>query len=153
MQGPVSRDENLGGRMHIRTLIDLCLGSLLVACLGPAAVGPGLPKTSQGFSESMRWRDYQSAALYLQPHVRTAFLDQFKEDEDLHVVESRMQKIDLHENEGWAEAEYVMEYFRLPSNRVKKWRWTQRWVLIQEKVTKPGVWLIETAPPQLPWNE
>ncbi|MBN1958712.1 MAG: hypothetical protein JXQ81_00110 [Desulfuromonadales bacterium] len=126
---------------------------VLTACLGPIDAGPGLPKTSQGFSEAMRWRDFQNAALYLQPELRDVFLDQFKQDDDLHIVDSRILKVDLHDNEGWAEAEYVMEYYRLPSSRVQKWQWSQRWRLVQQKMTKPGVWLIENAPPALPWNE
>jgi hypothetical protein len=58
--------------------------------------------------------------------------------------------VDLHKNEGWADAEYVLEYYRLPSTRIKKWCWEQRWRLIKEKMTKPGVWLIENIPPALP---
>lgn len=131
----------------------IAVAVLLTACLGPMDAGPGLPQTSQGFSESMRWGDFQSAALYLQAEVRDVFLDQFHEDEDLHIVDSRILKVDLHENEGWAQADYVMEYYRLPSNQIKKWHWSQRWNLVQQKVTKPGVWLIENAPPKLPWNE
>lgn len=139
--------------MRFSALMIILSGILLCACLGPVDVNPGLPKTSQGFSESMRWKDFQNAALYLQPAVRDLFLEQFKEDEDLHVVDSRILKVDLHADEGWAEAEYMMEYYRLPSSQVKKWRWEQRWSLVQEKVTKPGVWLIEDAPPKLPWNQ
>jgi hypothetical protein len=109
--------------MRFTALMIMFLGVLLSACLGPIDAGPGLPKTSQGFSESMRWQDFQGAALYLQPEVRDLFLERFKEDEDLHVVDSRILKVDLHASEGWAEAEYMMEYYRLPSSRVKKWRW------------------------------
>ncbi|MCW8892319.1 MAG: hypothetical protein OQK50_03490 [Deltaproteobacteria bacterium] len=137
---------------NLKSLL-LLASFLLSACLGPVAGGPGLPKTSEGFSESMRWRDYQSAALYLQPEARSVFLEQFKPDEDLHVVDSRILKVDLHEKEGSAEAEYMLEYYRLPSTRIKKWYWTQRWTLIQEKMTKSGAWLIENAPPALPWNQ
>lgn len=139
--------------MHYCQRLILLVSFLLAACLGPADVGPGLPKTSQGFSESMRWRDFQSAALYLQASAQGAFLEQFKQDEDLHVVDSRIVKVDLHEEEGWAEAEYMMEYYRLPSTRIKKWYWTQRWTKVQEKMTKSGIWLIENAPPALPWNQ
>lgn len=131
----------------------LLLCPLLTACLGTVDVGPGLDKISQGFSESMRWRDYPNAATYLQLDVRDAFLKQFKEDEDLHIVDSSILSIDMHPDEGWADAVYVMEYYRLPSSQVKKWRWEQRWRLIQEKLTKPGVWLIENEPPALPWRQ
>ncbi len=133
-------------------LILMLFCPLLAACIGPVDTGPGLPKIIQRFSESMRWQDYPGAAMYLQQQVRDAFLEQFKEDADLHVVDSRIMSVDLHEDKGWADAEYVLEYYRLPSTRIKKWSWTQHWRLVQEEMMKSGVWLIENAPPPLPWK-
>ncbi|MCF6266104.1 MAG: hypothetical protein L3J57_06115 [Desulfuromusa sp.] len=136
---------------NLFTLLLLCL--LLNACLGTVDVGPGLAEISQGFSESMRWSDYPNAAAYVQPDARAAFLDKFQEDADLHVVDSHILSIDMYKHEGQADAVYEMEYYRLPSSRIKKWRWKQQWRLFQEKLTKPGVWLIENEPPALPWRE
>ncbi|WP_321367073.1 hypothetical protein [uncultured Desulfuromusa sp.] len=135
----------------ILLLIFLC--PLLSACLGPVDMGPGLDKISFGFSESMRWRDYPGAATYVHPDVRENFLEQFKEDEDLHVVESSILSVAMDASAKRANVVYVMKYYRLPSTRIEKWRWEQQWQLIQEKVAKPGVWLIENAPPTLPWKE
>jgi len=132
-------------------LILLC--PLLSACLGTVDMGPGLDKVSLGFSESMRWRDYAGAAVYVHPDVRDAFLDQFQVDDDLHVVDSQILSLDMTAGEGLANAVYEMEYYRLPSSRIKKWQWQQQWQLVQEKVTKPGVWLIKNEPPALPWKE
>ena len=136
---------------NLLSLLLLC--PLLTACLGSVDIGPGLDKISQGFSESMRWRDYPTAADYVHLDVREAFLEQFTEDEDLHVVDSRILSIDMQQHGGRADAVYVMEYYRLPSSQIKKWRWEQQWRLIQEKLTKPGVWLIENEPPKLPWKQ
>ena len=134
-----------------RSLLLLCL--LLSACLGAVANSPGLPQTSANFSESMRWSDFRTAAEYLQPQLRENFLQQFREDADLHVVDSRMTRVELDESEDRADAEYVMEYYRLPSSRVKKWSWQQQWVLIPGKLAKPDIWLIDNPPPELPWQE
>ena len=131
----------------------LLLSLLLSACLGAVANSPGLPQTSSHFSESMRWSDFRTAAQYLQPQLRESFLEQFREDADLHVVDSRMTSVELNEAENRAEAEYVMEYYRLPSSRVKKWFWQQQWILIPGEMTKPDIWLIGNAPPELPWQE
>ncbi len=125
----------------------------LSACLGLTDSGIGLPKTSEGFGESMRWKDFQTASIYMKADVRDRFLEQFVEDEDLFIVESRVVKVDLHEEEGRADVVYQMQYYRLPSSAIKKWNWTQHWTLERGKATKPGVWLIENEPPQLPWSE
>ncbi len=131
----------------------LLLSPLLTACLGTVDVGPGLDTISRGFSESMRWSDYSGALRYVHPDVHAAFSEQFTEDEDLRIVDSKMLGIDMGQEKGQADAVYVLEYYRLPSSRVKKWRWEQQWRLVQKKVTKPGVWLIENEPPSLPWKE
>ncbi|MEE4254785.1 MAG: hypothetical protein V2I50_12160 [Desulfuromusa sp.] len=136
---------------NLLLLILLC--PLLSACLGTVDMGPGLDKISFGFSESMRWQDFSGAAVYVHPDVRGFFLDQFQEDEDLHIVESQVLSIDMTVGKGQANAVYEMEYYRLPSSRIKKWQWQQQWRLVQEKMTKPGVWLIENEPPVLPWKE
>lgn len=136
---------------NLLLLIPLCL--LLSACLGPVDMGPGLDKISSGFSESMRWQDFPGAALYVNPDVRGFFLDQFQEDEDLHIVESQILSIDMTAGKGQADAVYEMEYYRLPSSRIKKWQWQQQWRFVQERMTKPGVWLIDNEPPVLPWKE
>jgi hypothetical protein len=139
--------------MRQRSMLFLLLGFFLSACLGATDMGTPLPQTSDGFSESMRWSDYQTAGIYLTPEARELFLEQFVEDEDLHVVGSRVVKVDLNEAEGRAEVVYQMDYYRLPSGSIKKWRWTQHWVYVREKMTKSGVWLIENGPPKLPWNK
>jgi hypothetical protein len=136
----------------MRKLLTLPLCLLLTACLGSVDVGPGLDKISRGFSESMRWSDYPNAAAYVHPDVREAFLQQFQEDADLHVVDSQILSVDIDQHKGRADAVYVMEYYRLPSGQIKKWRWEQQWRFTQEKMTKPGVWLIENVPPTLPWR-
>jgi hypothetical protein len=136
---------------NLLLLILLC--PLLCACLGTVDMGPGLDKISSGFSESMRWQDFPGAAVYVHPDVRASFLDQFQKDEDLHVVESQILSIDMTPEKGQANVVYEMEYYRLPSSRIKKWQWQQQWRLVQEKMTKPGVWLIENEPPALPWKE
>lgn len=139
--------------MKRRYVFVLLLGFLLSACLGATDMGTPLPQTSDRFSESMRWSDYLTAGIYLKAEARELFLEQFVEDEDLHVVDSRVVKVDLNEVEGRADVVYQMDYYRLPSSSIKKWRWTQHWVYSREKMTKPGVWLIENGPPKLPWNE
>jgi len=136
----------------MRNLLMLLLCLSLTSCLGTVDLGPGLGKISYGFSESMRWSHFSRAADYVDESVRDVFLKQFRADEDLHIVDSAILSINMYP-QGRADAVYVMEYYRLPSSRIKKWRWEQQWRLAQGKLSKSGVWLIENEPPLLPWNE
>jgi len=125
----------------------------LTACLGSSAAGTTPDKPSEGFSESMRWGDYSGAAVYVAPSVRDAFLEQFQEDDDLHVVDSSVSRIDVGKDPNRVVAYYVMEYYHLPSSQIKKWRWKQQWRLIVDEESKDEVWLIDNKPPTLPWRK
>lgn len=134
-------------------LFFLLLTPFLTACLGSTPAGSSPDKPSSGFSESMRWGDYQGAAAYMTPLVRTAFLEQFQEDDDLHIVDSSVSNIDVEKGQKGVDANYVMEYYHLPSSRIKKWRWKQHWRLVKDKKEKSEAWLIDNKPPPLPWRE
>lgn len=135
----------------MRFIIFVICSALLVlpACTGPLDTGPGLDVISDGFCAAMRWRDFIGAGNYLKEDVRNDFLDQFQQDEDLHVVDSRIEQIKLNSETGIAEADYRLEYYRLPSMRVKKWQWTQQWQLISQEALKASVWQIINRPPPL----
>ena len=115
----------------------------------PIETGPDLQATSSRFCEAMRWRDFVGAANLLLPTSRELFLQQFQ-DENLHVVESRVVSVALDESTTGASAEYVMEYYRLPSNRIKKWRWQQQWQLAPPPNATTRLWLIHNDPPAFP---
>jgi len=136
---------------NIFTLLLLAL--LLTACLSSLQLAPKQDKVSEGFSEAMRWSDFQGAAAYVNLRVRGAFMEQFQEDDDLHIVDSSILSIDLGEDKERVDSAYVMEYYRLPSSKIKKWRWQQQWRLIKGKDSDSGTWLIDNEPPPLPWRE
>lgn len=124
---------------------------MLSACVGSAGnPGGDLYKQSKHFSEAMRWGDYIGAGNHMRSDVRTELLDIFQDDEDLHAVASSVYSIDLEPGADVAEVEYRLEYYRLPSMRVKKWSWRQQWKLQHNKGLKSGLWLIVNSPPPVP---
>ena len=134
-------------------LILLFLTPLLAACLGSSSADSTPEKPSEGFSEAMRWSDFPGAAVHMAPGARDAFLEQFQEDDDLHVVDSSVTSIAGGSDSKQIDVIYVMEYYHLPSSQIKKWRWTQHWRLIQDETSKSEAWLIDNEPPHLPWKE
>ncbi len=133
---------------HVLLLIPLLLGG----CLPSPKIGADLPDLLKGFSESMRWKDYQTAAGYLAPSAREAFLNDFVDDKDLQVVGSEYKNVNIQDDDQSALATYVLEYYHLPSPRLQEWRWRQHWIHLQEKGGKSGTWVIEEAPGELPWK-
>ncbi len=132
---------------------------LFVACLllsGCAALTGGetayLPQIADRFTEAMRWKDWHGAVKFMEPEQRAVFLAQFKEDPDLHIVDSQIRNIQPGDEEGSAEVVYLLEYYRLPSARIEGWTWTQQWRRQPGRFAAETVWLISNPPPPLPWN-
>ncbi len=144
------------GDLIMRNFLILLLPLLLLtACLSSLTTmdtGPGIDKISTDFSESMRWSDFTTAAGYLDSDAREVFLEQFVADDDLRIVDSSFLSIRASK-EGDTSAVYILEYYRLPSGTVKKWRWEQQWQLVAGDVSTGGVWLIQNPPPPLPWKK
>lgn len=136
----------------MRFLILLVLTLIFSGCASMKDIDPAedLGTRSDTFSEAMRWKDFEGAARYLTADAKEEFLEQFTEDDKLHIVDSIIKKLEISDELDSADAEYVMEYYRLPSSRVKKWSWTQQWTLIEKE---EKTWQIENAPPQLPWKK
>ena len=130
----------------------ICVVALLglSACTGPLDTGPGPDVLAARFAEAMRWQDFVGASAFVQADVRDEFRQQFTRDDDLKIVESRVERIKLAPETKLVEVDYRMQYYRLPSMRVKKWQWNQQWQLQQEKAMMSGVWLITNAPPEGP---
>ena len=139
----------------MRCFLLLSLVAVFLMLTGCAALTgtktASLPQITDRFAEAMRWKDWHGAARFVEPEQRDAFLEQFKEDPDLHVVDSHIRNIQPGAEEGIAEVVYLLKYYRLPSTRIDEWIWTQQWRQQSSRFYEEGVWLISNPPPPLPW--
>ena len=138
--------------MLLRVVL-LVLLLLTGGCFQTPQMGPDLPELTDDFCEAMRWKDFTSAAGYMTPEVRDDFTQKFIDDKDLYIVGSKIRNVTLHVDEQWAEALYILEYYRLPSSRIKEWRWSQRWEVVGDGgVTHADIWQISEVAPPVPWQ-
>jgi len=128
----------------------LMLILLLGACTKIAEQSSDFGKISNHFVESVRWKDFQGAAKFLEEDQREAFLQQFPRNKDLHMVDARFEQVEVNEETGEAETVLFVEYYMLPSVTIKEWRWTQQWQRLSGKFPQEGFWLIQDAPPDFP---
>lgn len=143
--------RNYGEWKVRRPLLTLALLLLLCGCLGKVVEGPSLDKTAYRFSEAMRWGDFVGAGNFIQTPFRDEFFLRFpRDDENIKVVGSRVESVRVGGDQQSAEVDYLLEYYKLPSSRVKKWRWTQHWKHQPGKLTEAGIWEIVNAPPGFP---
>ncbi len=123
---------------------------LLSGCAKKIDLGPGYERTSKHFMQALRWQDYQGAAMFLAAEDRQPFLDIFEPLKDLHIVEATYKYGRLNEKEGRAESELILQYYMLPSTRIKSWAWKIDWVLIPLDTEQRGRWQIQGLPTDFP---
>ncbi len=102
------------------------------------------------FAQRLRWQDCNGAGRYLMPEQREAYLESCQADEDLHFVGVEAQSVNLSDDKTQADTVILLEYYRLPSMVVKKYRLKQEWVYQLGEGMKQGVWKVVSPFPELP---
>ena len=122
---------------------------LLTGCPRNIDLGPGYDWQSKDFLRAMRWSDFYGAANLVVEAHREQLIQQFMGG-DLHVVDSRIERV-LPDAEGRsAVIDYRLEYYRLPSNQIKEWQWQQQWQRTFKNESNMDLWLIQNPPPAFP---
>ncbi len=124
-------------------LITLC-AVMLVGCSITARPGDSFISARDDFAERLRWGDYQGAGRYLEEEMRIAFLDRYSGLEDLRFVHVEPVSSELSDENRQAVSWTTLEYYRLPSVVVQKYRLRQEWAF------KDGAWHIVSPFPELP---
>ena len=123
---------------------------LLSSCGLAARPGETMLEARDDFAQRLRWQDCNGAGRYLAPEHKEAFLENCHANEDLRFVGVQPQSVNLSDDQGKADTVTLLEYYRLPSVVVKKYRLRQEWVYQQSEVMKEGVWQIVSPFPELP---
>jgi len=134
-----------------RLCFGLCLLLLVVGCSAVSKPSPTstLLKMTENFAERMRWQDFRHAAVYVAAEEREDFLAHWKGAEDLHMVGSHIESIEMLDPET-ARVDMTLEYYMLPSNAVKKLKTEQEWHYLAGESLKAGSWEMVSGVPRLP---
>lgn len=134
------------GRLYAMLLMVVLLSSCGVA-LRPEET---MLEARDDFIERLRWQDCNGAGRYLAPEQKEAYLENCQVDEDLHFVGVQPQSVEFSDDQRKADTVTLLEYYRLPSVVVKKYRLKQEWVYQQGEGMKQGVWQVVSPFPELP---
>lgn len=134
------------GRVYAMLLVMVLLSS----CSWAVRPGETLLDARDDFAQRLRWQDCTGAGRYLAPEPQAEFLESCQSDEDLHFVGVEPQSVTLSDDEQQADTVTLLEYYRLPSVVVKKFRLRQEWVYQQGEGMKQGVWQVVSPFPTLP---
>ncbi len=82
--------------------------------------------------------------------LQEEFLDRFRDQEDLHIVEVRPEAIRVEPPGSRAKVRMVVEFYNLPSLTVRKISFSQKWALVHGAGSGTPVWRIISPLPPFP---
>lgn len=123
---------------------------LLSSCGLAARPGETMLDARDDFIQRLRWQDCNGVGRHLAPKQKEVFLESCLADEDLRFVSVQPQSVELSDDKRKADTVTVLEYYRLPSVVVKKYRLRQEWFYRQGEGMKQGVWQVVSPFPELP---
>jgi hypothetical protein len=133
------------GRVYAMLLV-----VLLSSCGWAVRPGETLLDAQNDFAQRLRWQDCSGAGRYLAPESQSAFIESCQAGEDLRFVSVEPQSVDLSDDQRQADTVTLLEYYRLPSVVVKKYRLRQQWSYRQGEGMKQGVWQVVSPFPEMP---
>lgn len=102
--------------------------------------------SSKGYNEMLRWRDIDKAcATWVDPPLQRECEERAAAVRDVKVVDYRIKGSAIHKERGEAEATVEIDYYLLPSARVKTLEDRQKW-RYQEEGADAG-WRLISLPP------
>ena len=133
-----------------KCLVVILAAFLLSSCGMVARPGQDFSVASRECMQRLRWMDYPAVAGYLSEEHREDFLDRFYSLADLHIVDVRLERVELREDERRAETTTVIEYYLLPSTTVKEFFLHLEWAYTGGDRYHAGFWQITTPFPPFP---
>jgi hypothetical protein len=122
---------------------------LLAGCAPPVGTTEELTPAGRDFLQRLRWKDYQGAAVYLLPEHRQEFLGSFAAQEQLYITDVQLEQVEGTAS-GQGITRGVIEYYRLPSVSVRKFRFHLDWTYVGGGRLQVGSWQISTPFPAIP---
>jgi len=103
------------------------------------------------FMKRLRWKDYNGAAKYFTEGGSEPFLEQLRQTEkDLNITDVRLDSAEFHAPDQTMASWLVVDYFLLPSNSLKSFRFELQWHYREGGEKLLGTWRITSHFPPFP---
>lgn len=131
-----------------RTLSLLLLTLILSGCRNPYLIAQRFEDSSREHNRLMRWQGLeQSCVIFAGDQVRDACLERARAAKDVSVADYRVTSTELDVDRGTATVRMEVDYFVLPSTRLKTVEDVQEWRYVEEE-ERGSRWLLVTPPPE-----
>lgn len=126
------------------------LSSLLVmgtACSMPFLVKDEFDRSSTEYARLLRWQELEKAAdTYVDASLLAEYRKRIVAAKDVRVVDYRIKSVECDPKAKKAEVTMELDYYSIPSTRVKTLSDTQKW-LYKEEAGRTG-WRLESLLPE-----
>lgn len=115
-------------------------------CRTNALVAEQLDRSTRDYNQMLRWREFENAcATFAEKGIREECLKRVKDDRDVAITDYRIRSREVDIEKGAATLSVEIDYYRLPSNRVKTVEYRQKWVY--EGDSSSGTWRVKNLFP------
>jgi len=134
------------------------LGVLLLVVGGCATLSPETHNPEESFVVSnddfmkrLRWKDFSGAAKYFDAEEGKLFREQLRPlEKDLNITDVRLDSAEFQAADKTMETWLIIDYFLLPSNTLRDFRFKLQWSYLEVGGKSPGIWRISSPFPVFP---
>ena len=113
---------------QISIIITLCFLGILLAGSTCSNRKGNLQKASQSYYLYLQWKQFDRAAQFIDESEREPFVSKMENaEESYHIVDFRIDRVNVSETEDTAKVKVTIEYYRYPSVTVKTLQKEQHW--------------------------
>lgn len=118
---------------------------ILSSCSTSMKMRQNFDDTFREYKEIVRWHGFSESSKYTTSSLRDDFEHRLKTAKDMKVVDLRVVKMKYDSEKGEATVKLEIQYYMLPSNRVKTMLDNQKWSYVEENGRK--AWRLVSMPP------
>lgn len=97
-------------------------------CHTNAMVAEQLDRSSRDYNQMLRWREFENACTtFAEKGFREECLKRSMDDRDVSITDYRIRSREIDVEKGEATLVVEIDYYRLPSNRVRTVIYRQKW--------------------------
>ena len=130
----------------MRIAVILCTILTLTGCTANRAMQSAFDKSIREYNRMLRWQEFDLACnTYAAEEIRSECSSRLAKSGDITIVDTRLIEKHCNPEKREGTATLQLDYYLLPSNRVKTVEYQQSWNYYEE--LRGTGWWIKTPPP------
>ena len=130
----------------VRLILLLCLIVFGSGCSLLFPIKDEFERNSKDYSKMLRWQEFERAVdVYVDPALRDDYRKRIAAARDVKVVDYRVNNVTCDPENRKAEVRLELDYYIMPSNRIKTLTYKQEWAYREISASKS--WMLKSGLP------